>query len=89
MNGMNGRDGGGIPLLHKQPPTVKFDVTEGWYRTLAGQIKSDIERMGGGIPMPDPGGFILFGLVLDKLNDISERLKALELKIPASNDRDF
>lgn len=86
---INGRDAGGIPLLHKQPPTVKFDVTEGWYRTMAGQIKADIERMGGGIPMPDPGGFILIGLVLDKLNDISARLAALEMKVRPPNPQDL
>lgn len=60
------------------PPPVKFDWTEQVYRMIAGNVVLDVAKNGGGIPMPDPGGFIVGLLVLDRLAKIEERLAKLE-----------
>lgn len=80
----NGKHLDNIPILGMQraPSPVKFEFSEIMFRGMVNSVKQEAERVGGAVPMPDPAGLLALGLVMDKLNDIQERLTAIEGVLP-------
>lgn len=60
------------------PPT-KFEFNETTIRNLQDQVKRYAASQSG-VPIADPCGFLTMCVILDKMNDIGERLAKLESK---------
>lgn len=69
-------------ILEPKPPQVEFH--EDVLRHVIDQTKMEIARHGGALPIVDPTGNVIFGLVLDKLDAISLRLQKLESMLGGS-----
>lgn len=59
---------------------AKYDFTELQARQVVAQVKGVVGSQGGQMPISDPAGILMLGVVLDKLAEISERLAELEMR---------
>lgn len=66
-----------VPLI---TPSVKYEFGDLQFRAVHAQVKKLVGQQGGQIPITDPFAVLALGLVMDKLNEMSERLAVLEEK---------
>lgn len=76
MAGMNGdpMGGAGVPLLQKRPQRVAWENNEQSHRGIAAQIIEQVRNNGGGMPVGDPGSYLVLMLVLDRLDKLERKL---------------
>lgn len=84
--GMNGEDRDALlgSTAVSGPP---FTLDALLFRSICAQVERDVVRQGGGLPMPDPAGFLALKLVLEKLAAIEARLGAIENKLGSASGR--
>jgi len=75
---MNGQKFNGN-LLGGTAASRRFEMTEMLYRSMMRDVINQVQN-GAGLPIVDPCGNLALVLVLDKLNEIGERLDKLEAK---------
>lgn len=80
IGGTNGMASGGLII-----PPNSYDFTELQARQVLAQVKKVVGAQGGQMPIPDVTMILFVGVLLDKLNQIGDRLTVIEqaMSIPA------
>lgn len=73
--------GAGVPLLGQKPKRVDWHNNEQTHRGIASTITEQVRNNGGGLPVADPGSYLVLMLVLDRLATLERKLAHITMLV--------